>query len=151
EILFPSASVTIRSAGWSIPLLTPVGVARIRPSSIRMVMLPSLAATQPFSNMRRPTWTISSRCCCSLFGIGKAAYRPILAIYRAKRRLRGLVEDRRQKRPRRLLIKPNRHQCHWFYYTETIRQTPAEQGCIACWDQKPGTAERSGRCDERLE
>ena len=31
-----------------MPLLTPVGVARMRSRSSRMVMLPSLAATQPF-------------------------------------------------------------------------------------------------------
>ena len=35
-------------------LETPVGVAKMRSASSRIVMLPSLAATQPFWNTRRP-------------------------------------------------------------------------------------------------
>ena len=50
-----------------IPFEMPVGLARIRSASMRMVMLPSLAATQLFWNISRPISTISSRYSRSVF------------------------------------------------------------------------------------
>ena len=44
----PSISQMIRSSGSIMPLLTPVGVARMRSAASRTLMLPSFAATQPF-------------------------------------------------------------------------------------------------------
>src|SRR5580693_3179455 len=61
EILLPLGSTTIRSSTCIMPLQTPVGVARIRSESRRMLMFPSLAATQPFWNISRPISTMSSR------------------------------------------------------------------------------------------
>src|SRR5438874_1663343 len=61
----PHRSQTIMSSGLSIPFEMPAGVARIRSPARRMVMLPSLDAIQPLSNIIRPMLTISSRCCCS--------------------------------------------------------------------------------------
>ena len=54
EILLPFMSTMIRSSGCIMPLHTPVGVARMRSASRRIVMLPSLAATQPFWKTSRP-------------------------------------------------------------------------------------------------
>jgi len=44
----PFMSTMMRSSTCIIPLDTPVGVAKIRSESMRMVILPSLAATHPF-------------------------------------------------------------------------------------------------------
>ena len=46
--LLPSRSQMIRSSGSIIPLLTPVGVARILSAPNRTLIFPSFAATQPF-------------------------------------------------------------------------------------------------------
>src|ERR1035441_6202991 len=69
EILLPFISTRIRSSGCIRPLHTPVGVARIRSASNRMVILPSLAATHPFLKTKRPIWQISSRYSRSVFTI----------------------------------------------------------------------------------
>src|SRR5437016_857363 len=78
--LFPLRSHRIRSSSRIVPLHTPVGVARMRPSSVRTVTFPSLAAIQPFSNTRRPTLMMSSRCCCSVLGIPTLGFSPSVAL-----------------------------------------------------------------------
>src|ERR1022692_1221933 len=69
EILLPFMSTTMRSSTCIMPLETPVGVAKTRSASIRTLILPSLAATQPFWNTNRPIWQMSSRYSRSVFTI----------------------------------------------------------------------------------
>src|SRR5262245_61886008 len=69
SILLPCMSTMIRSSTCIMPLQTPVGVASMRSWSSRIVMLPSLAATQPFSHTRRPISTMSCRYSLSVFAM----------------------------------------------------------------------------------
>src|SRR5271165_6891926 len=76
EILLPFMSTMMRSSTCIIPLETPVGVARMRSASSRMVIFPSFAATHPFWKTRRPIWQMSSRYSRSVFTIAGSSIVP---------------------------------------------------------------------------
>src|SRR5580692_3404506 len=91
EILLPFMSTMMRSSTCIMPLETPVGVAKMRSASMRMVILPSLAATHPFWKTRRPIWQMSSRYSRSVFTIAGS---PIVAKMLRLLGIHGLVSGR---------------------------------------------------------